>query len=434
MDTKRCTRCGVEKPVSDFSTSLSTKSGRRAACTECKRAGDRFASRFSSGMREYATPRQGTALDALLAYGRVIDAASACKLTPRELVLELSELARLAAKRGYAPAHDMTRPTPEGFHVKGVSSYYDASGQLTGQWVKTAIDQEHKIQLMLDAIQRVAEPFRGAHPPTRVPKKTDSDLLCVYPMGDPHLGMYAWHAETDADFDLEVAERNLVTAVDHLVGLAPPAEHALVINLGDFFHSDSKDARTLRSGHALDTDTRWAKVLGVGIRTMRRIVDRALEKHKHVTVICEIGNHDDHSAIMLALCLQQYYERDPRVTVDTSPAKFHWYRFGLNLIGVTHGDTLKAHTLPGVMACDRAKDWRETKHRYWYTGHVHHDSAKEYPGVIVETFRTLASRDAWHHESGYRSGQDMKLDVVHREYGRINRHTVGIRQIWHLEE
>jgi hypothetical protein len=50
--------------------------------------------------------------------------------------------------------------------------------------------------------------------------------------------------------------------------------------------------------------------------------------------------------------------------------------------------------------------------------------------VIVETFRTLASSDAWHHHSGYRSGQDMKCDVIHREYGRTNRHVVGIRQIW----
>jgi hypothetical protein len=249
-------------------------------------------------------------------------------------------------------------------------------------------------------------------------------------MGDPHLGMFAWAQETGQNFDLKIAEANLVGAVDHLVGLAPPAEEALIINLGDFYHTDNQTNRTARSGHALDVDSRWSKVLGVGIRAMRRCIDAALKKHARVTVICEIGNHDDHSSVMLAHCLSQFYERDPRVTVDVSPAKFHWYRFGRNLIGTTHGDTAKPDRLPAVMACDRPKDWGETEHRYWYTGHVHHDSLKEYPGCIVETFRTLAPGDAWHRGQGYRSGQDMKCDVLHREFGRINRHVVGIRQLW----
>ncbi len=127
--------------------------------------------------------------------------------------------------------------------------------------------------------------------------------------------------------------------------------------------------------------------------------------------------------------MQQFYEREPRVTIDISPAKFHWYRFGKVLIGSTHTDTVKKKDLGGVMACDRAKDWGETLHRYFYTGHVHHDSAIELPGVLVESFRTLAARDAWHGAAGYRSGQDMKVDILHREFGRICRHVVGIHQL-----
>ena len=166
---------------------------------------------------------------------------------------------------------------------------------------------------------------------------------------------------------------------------------------------------------------------------MRRIIDRALEKHREIHVICEIGNHDDHSAIMLALCLDQYYENNPRVFIDTSPETFHWFRFGENLIGVTHGHNTKPAQLPGIMAHDRKKDWGDTSFRYWYVGHVHHESVKEYPGVVVETFRTLASRDAWTHQSGYRSGQDMRVDVLHKKYGRVTRHIVGIEQIYEKE-
>ncbi len=326
--------------------------------------------------------------------------------------------------------HDYTQEVPEGYHLRGISELRGADGNVKLRWVKSAADAETKLLQLQDAIRAIGEEIPRAKR-VRAPKRRDDDLLCVYPLGDPHLGMHAWGLECGQDFDLKIAERNLVTAVDHLAELAPPAKHALVINLGDFFHADSSAATTTR-GTRVDVDSRWAKVLAVGVRVMRRIIDRALEKHDHVTVICEIGNHDDHSAQMLALCLEQYYEREPRVTIDTSPSKFHWYRFGKNLIGTTHGDTVKLDRLPGIMACDRATDWGETEHRYWYVGHVHHDQLKEYPGCVVETFRTLAPKDAWHAAQGYRSGQDLKLDVIHREGGRNNRHVVGIRQVFEL--
>jgi hypothetical protein len=340
---------------------------------------------------------------------------------------------RLEARRDPAEHDYGTEQVPEGFHLSGLSELRGADGEVKLRWIKSAADAETRALQLRDAILQIGEEMPRAKK-AKAPRGTDDDLLCIYPIGDPHIGMHAWGKETGQDFDIKIAEQNLIAAVDALVELAPPAKHALVINLGDFFHADSSAATTTR-GTRVDVDTRWAKVLAVGVRIMRRIIDRALEQHEHVTVICEIGNHDDQSSQMLALCLEQYYEREPRVTVDTSPSKFHWYRFGRNLIGTTHGDTVKFRDLPALMACDRPQDWGETEHRYWYVGHVHHDSlmtlqGKEHPGAIVETFRTLAPKDAWHAGQGYRAGQDLKLDVIHREDGRHNRHVVGIRQVF----
>lgn len=337
--------------------------------------------------------------------------------------------ARTEARAGWSPDHDMTHEVPAPFHIRGVSTYYGADGELKGQWVKSQIDKDSHAAALLDAIKTIAEPFRGASELVAPPEHVNADLLTIYPMGDPHLGMLAWAAETGENFNLEIAERNLVAAVDRLVSLAPSSERALIINLGDFFHSDNNENRTARSGNALDVDGRWAKVLSAGIRTMRRCIDKALEKHAQVDVINEIGNHDDHAAVMLSICLAQYYENNPRVRIDTSPAAFHWVRFGKCLIGVTHGHTVKPDKLPGIMAHDRAQDWGETRHRFWFVGHIHHDTVKEYPGVTVESFRTLAARDAWHTAQGYRSDRDMKCDVLHREHGRIMRHVVGIEQL-----
>jgi len=435
---KQCSKCERDLPESSFRKDPTKTLGLKSQCNDCLSNIKIPAVEHLPGMLDFGTPVQRMCAEALIACGSVADAAEAVQLTARQLRSHLSELERAAARRGWSPATDMGKPVAPGFHVKGVSSYYsrqeDGSMLLKGQWVKTKSDEVSKLEALAEAVQAIAEPFKGVADPVQLQRATLSDLLAVYPMGDPHIGMMAWARETGAPFDLEIAERHLVAAADHLVHLAPPCDEALIVNLGDFFHADNSSNETARSHHKLDVDSRWPKILGVGIRIMRRIIDRALEKHSKVRVICEIGNHDDHSSQMLAHCMSLYYERDPRVSVDTSPAKFHWYRFGEVLIGTTHGNGLKLGALPGIMAVDQRQAWGETRYHHWLVGHVHHESVKEHPGCTVETFRTLAAPDAYAASAGYRSDRDMRLDIYHRRYGRVMRHIVGIDQITQGEE
>lgn len=439
-DTKRCPRCTLVLPLDAFSVHRAHSSGRSSVCRACDRArkgyGDAavIAAVAAGGetLAAFGDGLERTCAEALVAAGSVEAAAAKVQLTPSALRAHLSELRRKAARRGWSPGDDMAKVVPEGFSVKGVSSYYrvapDGQRELAGQWVKSKAEHDHQIAALLDGLSHLADAWRGKAAPVARPKTNDRDLLAIYPIGDAHVGMHSWGAETGINHDLATAERDLCAAVDHLVALAPPAEQALVVSVGDFFHADNR-ASTTTNGTPVDSDARWPKVVAVGLRVMRRTIDQALTKHKRVTVICEMGNHDWHTSIVLATALSQFYEREPRVTIDTSPAKFHWYRFGLNLIGVTHGDTVKLQDLVGVMACDRAEDWGATRHRYWLTGHIHHDTVKELQGCTVESFRTLAPSDAWHKSKGYRSGRDMKLLIHHREHGQIKRYTVGIAQL-----
>ena len=81
------------------------------------------------------------------------------------------------------------------------------------------------------------------------------------------------------------------------------------------------------------------------------------------------------------------------------------------------------------MATDQPKEWGDTKHRYFYTGHIHHSSkmaqiSKDHIGIEVESFRILAPADAWAMNKGYRSISDMKCIVMDSVHGEIARHTV----------
>ena len=374
-----------------------------------------------STLAQFATARQKEYLSALAKHGSPSKAASSIGVSPETINRSLRSLKAQAAVQGWAPAHDMTHMVPEGFKVRGVSTYYDEEGKVRGQWVKSNTDDAAREKMLEEFAATLADSVKGLAKPTKPPKGGHEDFLVVVPMGDPHFGMYAWAAEAGADFDLDIAEKLTKSAIDRLIDSGPPADQALLLNLGDHFHADNQSERT-SSGNQLDVDGRWAKVQQVGLRSMIYCINKMLSKYPKVTVRINRGNHDGHSSYALALMLSCFFDKEPRVTIDLSPA-FHWYfTFGKILIGSTHGDTTKEKDMLGVMAADQAEAWGSSKHRYWYVGHVHHKSVKEYPGGIVEYFRTLAPGDAWHRGQGYRAGRDMCMVVHHREHGEIERH------------
>lgn len=377
-------------------------------------------------LKEWATPRQAEVIEAINRTGAINAAARELGLSRTTVQAAISGLKTRAARSGYAPDAGLTRPAPAPFLVKGVSTLYDADGVQKAQWVKTSLDQSKVEELVKAFVESMVDEVRGTSPKIPAPKVSDDDLLAVYPMGDPHIGMYAWAEEAGDDFDLEIAERITNGVVDRLVSAAPNASTAVILPLGDTFHANDQTNATPGHKHQLDVDSRFPKVLRVGIKMTRSLILRALTKHQKVIVRVEPGNHDPQAKWALTFALAAYFENDPRVEIDLSPAKFWFYRFGKVLIGSTHGDTAKHEVLPGVMAADRAEDWGQTKHRYWYTGHVHHQAVKEFPGVICESFRTLAAKDAYAAGHGYRAGRDMYCIVHHKDHGEVERHRCDI--------
>lgn len=380
-------------------------------------------------LRTWATVRQLEYIDALEKAGSIRGAARALGVQKWAIQESMGLLRKKAAKMGHSPAHDMTKTVPDGYVVKGVSTYYGEDGKPRGQWVKSSIDQQRQAELIEAAVRALAEDVRGLAKPSKAPGRVDADLLTVYPFGDPHIGLYSWSRETGEDFDLDIARDLTLGAVDRLVECSPASETALLLPLGDIFHVNDQSNQTPSHKHQLDVDSRFVKVLGVGIHTFRHAILRALQKHQKVVVRFVAGNHDPQAVWALAFSIAAFFENDSRVTVDLSPSAHWFYRFGRVLIGATHGDKSKADQLLGVMASDRPRDWGETAHRYWYCGHVHHASVKEYPGVTVETFRTLAAADSYASGYGYRAGRDMRAIVHHIEDGEVERHRCDVGRI-----
>lgn len=388
----------------------------------------RLESQARRDLIQFATVRQVEYIEAVeQSGGNVRAAARALGVNKNSIIASLDGLKKRAALQGYSPEHHLTRPVPDGLKLRGTSQLFKrGEAQPVLEWVKTSADDQRREELIKASIAALSEDVRGMAPLTPKPAHCHADLLAVYPLGDPHFGMHAWAKECGDGFDLKTARRLTMAAVDRLVSSAPNAQTALILPLGDVFHANDQTNSTPAHKHQLDVDSRFVHVLQVGIETFRHVVIRALEKHERVIVRFVSGNHDPQAVWALAFTIAAYFENEPRVEVDLSPAAHWFYRFGRVLIGATHGDRSKPEQLLGVMACDRAEDWGQTKHRYWLCGHVHHSSVKEFPGVTVETFRTLAASDAYAAGHGYRAGRDMRAIIMHKEHGEVERHRCDV--------
>lgn len=364
------------------------------------------------------TDKQRHYLDALAKFPSVRAAADAVGIQERPMGAVIARLKKRAASAGVYPEKPLLKPLPEGQVLKGTSELIGPDGETKLLWVKSDREMESRQEAMRVFVEELADCVTPRQPIKPGPKKVKSDLMVGYVIGDHHFGMYAHGFETGgSDYDLKIAEELLAEAIDYLVHVSPPAETALICNLGDFLHGDDSSNRTKGHGHTLDVDTRYSKVIGVAARSLCRSIDRALEKHKKVHIVNCRGNHDDDSTHWLSLVLDAWFRNEPRVTVDMSPALFKFHQFGKCMICMTHGHTVKLADLPGVMAGLAPKMWGETAYRVGWTGHVHHAQAnvgKENRGAKCFSFGVLPPNDAYNASLGYVSEREMHSITFHK--------------------
>jgi hypothetical protein len=373
----------------------------------------------------YGTDREREYLLAVNKHGSNRRAAEALGVTRRSVDKSIIRLRTRAARQGYAPEHDMIRPAPDGFHLKGTSTLYDAEGNQKIQWVKTSIDQDRQREIMSDMIAAMGEEIPKTPKVKYSGQTPDDSLLNCFVITDFHLGALSWAPETDADWDMDIAEAVLVEWFRQAIAQAPNAKTALLAQISDLLHWDGFDAVTPASKHLLDADTRFPKLVRVAIRVLRQIIGMLLAKHKFLHIIMADANHDPVSQVWLREWLSVMYELEPRVTVDTSPSPYNAYEFGKVAIFTHHGHKRKPGNVSEVFAGKFRALFGRTKFAYAHMGHMHHLDVKENNLMIVEQHRTLAAPDAYAARGGYLSGRDAKVITYHREFGEVGRITIS---------
>jgi hypothetical protein len=334
--------------------------------------------------------------------------------------------ARAAKFHGYAPEAQLNNPIAEGFALQGYSHF---AKTINGEpiWLKIkAVEQDYwsGVESALDRIKPIdvksISPMQG---------EAQSDIIPWLQIGDAHIGMLASEAETGANFDITIGEAEICAAISALIDKAPKCERFVINDLGDGTHFETFRAMTEASGHPVDFDTRYWKMIDAWVRISEFAIEKALTKADTVDCIYNQGNHSRSNDTWNAATMRAIYRKTDRVNVLRNDSPFIAYRMGKTLVMIHHGDKIKPEGCAKVLATDYAIDWGETTFRYVDGGHVHHSRRIELPGVVFESYNNLAPRDKYANDGGWRSKQCMSLVLRSKRYGEVGREVMPIERV-----
>lgn len=333
---------------------------------------------------------------------------------------------RLAALRAYREATPGQQESIDAARLDGLTA--------TGGWIITDKDGEiirRSTRWKADDPQndpaRLLEALKAGladMPPAAVvppPVYSDDDLMTLYLIADSHFGLMAWGRETGQDWDSAKASERMRDWIKRCVASSPPSARAVILDVGDTTHADNQTNQTPQSHHGLDVDTRFYKTMTTACEALRTATETALAKHDHVTVVILPGNHNRDSYVGLRLGLYYWFRDNPRVTVYHEPGKFWVEQFGNAMVAAHHGDAVKAERIVMFLADEHHSIWGQTKHRFLWTGHLHHHKSADIGGVQWEQLRAMTARDAYSVANAYSARAQLQAVTLHRTEGEVQR-------------
>lgn len=269
----------------------------------------------------------------------------------------------------------------------------------------------------------------------------DGDNLFVPNLYDIHLGRLCWHEETGANYDVNIASQIASDLLERLfdsLGTSESISRILFPVGNDFFNYDYAEPYPMTTNQTpQEADVRWQKMFRVGRNLLYGMIDWMTKEIAPVDVVVVPGNHEHQFMWLTGEILDAKYNGHDHVTVDNRPVHRKYYQYGKNLLGFAHGKDEKDVELHNLMSLEAPQQWAETKYRYYYLGHNHHEKSlksktskaiinqeADYKGVLISYLPAIAHTDKYEHQKGYEGSIRGARGMVHN-YHRGRTHIIG---------
>lgn len=283
-------------------------------------------------------------------------------------------------------------------------------------------NNEISYQELRDELIEEMKKYSPTYPKIKRTQSSDPHALVIDP-ADIHIGKLCSAFETGEDSDNKATVQRVKDGVLGLLNKSAGFNFdKIILILGnDILHTDTP-RRTTTSGTPQDTDGMWYDNFRLA-KALYIWVIESLVQVAPLGIVFNPSNHDWQTGFFLIDSINSWFHKHPDIVWDIDMRHRKYTTYGENLIGTTHGDGAKISDLPLLMATE-CEFWSKAKHRYLYTHHVHHKTAKDFIGCTHETLRTVSGGDGWHHRKGY-TGVKKAIEafVHHPNQGQVARFT-----------
>lgn len=306
-----------------------------------------------------------------------------------------------------------------GIPIGDVKHYWHKSKSIS-MFVKT---NDKNYFEMRDEIVAEMQQYAPIYPNVYYPSNNDGHLLVIDP-ADIHIGKLCKAIETGEEYNEQIAVQRVRNGVDGILAKVQGfhVDKILLIIGNDILHVDTPK-NTTTGGTFQDSSIMWYDAFTIA----KQIYIETIEKLMQIAPVhiqYDPSNHDYTNGFFLADTINSWFSKCEQVTFNVTPAHRKYFKYHSNLIGTTHGDGAKLNDLPLLMAQEAANEWASCNHRYFFTHHIHHKSAKDIGSVCVESLRSASGTDSWHHRNGYQHApKAIEGFLMHKTHGQIARLT-----------
>jgi hypothetical protein len=285
--------------------------------------------------------------------------------------------------------------------------------------------QQKNLEDLGDKILKNLLKYSPTHKKIKRVKSNEGNLL-VIDIADLHINKYATSELTGAEYNSKIAVERAIEGTRGLLQKSSGfhIEKILFVIGNDVLNTDNLRKSTTKDTPQ-DTDTHWLEAFEIAYKCYAECIDLCLQVADVDIVHC-VSNHDFMSGCFLAKAIQAHYRLSKNITFDIGASYRKYYQYHTNLIELEHGDKGKVDNLPLLIAQSQPQMWANTKFRYCYLHHVHHQdkkqyqSGKDYIGINITYLRSPSSADIWHADSTYLNMVAIE-GFIHSKYnGRVS--------------
>lgn len=173
-------------------------------------------------------------------------------------------------------------------------------------------------------------------------------------------------------------------------------KEVVIMNAGDFFHSDDMFSSRTIAGTVLET-VDMVRAVEDAKTFMHAVFTSAQENAEHVSYRYVAGNHSSFEYFFNEYLIVKY----PQVTVHQHNDLSTAFMIDNVLIALAHGHKIKKNNLSQVISYEYRELWGRASEVHCFTGHYHQLESQSLNGVVVHQLGTPKQADAYERQNGW---------------------------------